>query len=114
MADNAVGQPLSRIDGPLKVTGRAMYAADHDLPGLVHAVLVSSTVSRSAISTLDIDKARSAPGVLKVLTNWNNVKLAYSTTQVNYFGQPVAIVVATTLEQAQHGASLVEMKDAAR
>jgi len=109
MADNAVGQPMSRIDGPLKVTGRATYAADHDVPGLVHAVVVSSTVTRATITSLGTGKATSAPGVLKVLTSFDGVKLAYPAGQVNYFGQPVAVVLATTLEQAEHGASLVEV-----
>lgn len=110
---NAVGRPLSRVDGRLKVTGQARYAADHDLPGLVHAVIVGSTVSRGSVTALASDEALSAGGVLKVLTSWDDVKLGYPGTQVNFFGQPVAIVVAETLEQAEHGASLVEVTYAA-
>jgi xanthine dehydrogenase YagR molybdenum-binding subunit len=110
-AVGAVGQPLSRVDGPLKVTGRADYAADHDLPGLVHAVLVTATTGRGT-TTVDADKASAAPGVLTVLTSFDGVTLPFKADQVNFFGQPVAIVVADTLERAEHAASLVEVSAA--
>jgi len=105
----AVGQPMSRVDGPLKVTGRATYAAEYDVPGLVYGVIVNSTVSRGTITAIRSEAALSAPGVLRVLSDWSKVKLPYPTNQVNFFGQPVAVVVATTLEQAEHAASLVEV-----
>jgi xanthine dehydrogenase YagR molybdenum-binding subunit len=104
---------MSRVDGPLKVTGRATYAADRaagELPDLVHGVLVSSTITRAATSTVYTDAATAAPGVLSVLTNFQAVKLPFSSNQVNYFGQPVAVVLASTLEQAEHAASLVELR----
>ncbi|MBO0878102.1 MAG: xanthine dehydrogenase family protein molybdopterin-binding subunit, partial [Pseudonocardia sp.] len=105
----AVGQPLSRVDGPLKVTGRADYAADHDLPGLAYGVIVSGTVSRGAVTGLDTDKAASAPGVLKIVSDWSGVKLPYPTDRVNFYGQSLAVVLADTLEHAEHAASLVEL-----
>ncbi|HTF53511.1 MAG TPA: molybdopterin cofactor-binding domain-containing protein, partial [Pseudonocardia sp.] len=105
----AVGQPMSRVDGPLKVTGRATYAAEHNVPGLVYGVIVNSTVSRGTVTAIKSDAALSAPGVLRLLSDWSKVQLAYPTNQVNFFGQPVAVVVATTLEQAEHAASLVEV-----
>lgn len=104
----AVGQPLSRVDGNSKVTGRADYAADHDLPGLVHGVLVTVPAARGTIGA-DASKASAAPGVLKVLTSFDAVTLAFPAGQANFFGQPVAIVVADTLERAEHAASLVEV-----
>ena len=105
----AVGQPMSRVDGALKVTGRATYAAEHAVPGVVYGVIVNSTVSRGTVTAVKSDAALAAGGVLKVLSDWSKVKLAYPTNQVNFFGQPVAVVVATTLEQAEHAASLLEV-----
>jgi xanthine dehydrogenase YagR molybdenum-binding subunit len=111
-ADNpngpAVGRAMSRVDGPLKVTGRATYAAEHQIPGLLHAVLVGSTVARAAAVRVRADRALAHPGVLRVLTDFTGVHLPYDARQVNFFGQPVAVVVASTLEAAEHGASLVE------
>ncbi|MDT7667803.1 MAG: xanthine dehydrogenase YagR molybdenum-binding subunit, partial [Pseudonocardiales bacterium] len=66
---NAVGQPMSRVDGQLKVTGRATYAAEHDLPDLLHGVIVSSAVSRASDTTINTDRAMAQPGVLRVLTD---------------------------------------------
>jgi xanthine dehydrogenase YagR molybdenum-binding subunit len=114
MTESAVGQPMSRVDGPLKVTGRATYAAENLLPDLVHAVIVNSTVGRGRVASIDTARALAEPGVLRVLTDLSGVNLGYPTDQVNFFGQSLAIVVAATLEQAQHGASLVEVHYAAR
>ncbi|HEY4006244.1 MAG TPA: xanthine dehydrogenase family protein molybdopterin-binding subunit [Pseudonocardia sp.] len=110
----AIGQPMTRAEGILKVTGRAGYAADHtaadpELPGLVHAVLVLSAASRAESSTADLPgAATAAPGVLDVLTDFTGATLPFPTGQVNFFGQPVAIVVADTLERAEHAASLID------
>jgi xanthine dehydrogenase YagR molybdenum-binding subunit len=114
MTEAAVGQPMSRVDGPLKVTGRAIYAAENPLPDLVHAVIVNSTVGRGRVASIDTARALAEPGVLRVLTDLSGVNLGYPTDQVNFFGQSLAIVVATTLEQAQHGASLVDAHYAAQ
>ena len=113
MAHRAVGQPLSRVDGPLKVTGRATYAAEHPIPNLVHGVLVGATVCRGTVISIDTRPALAHPGVLRVLTDFSAVHLPYDARQVNFWGQPVAVVVATTLEQAEHAASLVEVRYAA-
>ncbi|HTF53089.1 MAG TPA: molybdopterin cofactor-binding domain-containing protein, partial [Pseudonocardia sp.] len=114
MTGNAVGQPMSRVDGPLKVTGRATYAAEHPVPDLVHAVIVSGTVGRGRVASVDTARALAEPGVQRVLTDLSGVNLGYPADQVNFFGQSLAIVVAATLEQAQHGASLVEVRYAAQ
>jgi xanthine dehydrogenase YagR molybdenum-binding subunit len=105
----AVGQPMSRVDGRLKVTGRATYSAEHDLPGLVYGVIVNSTVTSGQVRSISTDKAMSSPGVLRVVSDWGDVKLAYLTNQINFFGQPIAIVVAGELEEAEHAASLIEV-----
>ncbi|MGA5134900.1 xanthine dehydrogenase family protein molybdopterin-binding subunit [Streptomyces olivoreticuli] len=114
MSGTATGAPLSRVDGRLKVTGRADYAADHQLPGLLHAVLVTSTVSRAVITGIDTARARSLPGVVDVLTDFSGVVLPYRAAEVSFFGQPLAVAVATTLQQAQHAASLVSAHVAAK
>ncbi|MGA5200614.1 xanthine dehydrogenase family protein molybdopterin-binding subunit [Streptomyces variegatus] len=122
----AVGAPLSRVDGRLKVTGKAPYAADHDIKGAVHAVVVDSSVGRGRITNIDTRAALAQPGVMKVISHLNAPKLAYRDNpgsnnppgrrlrvfqddKILFHGQPVAVVVARTLEAAQHGASLVKV-----
>ncbi|GAB2870985.1 xanthine dehydrogenase family protein molybdopterin-binding subunit [Hymenobacter ruber] len=128
-----VGQPLSRVDGRAKVTGAAKYSAEYNqLPGLVHAVLKTSDVARGRITGFDVSAARQVPGVLAILTHENIPKLAktpnnpqdqqamgpgahmgflpLTSDQVHYAAQPVAIVVADTLERAQHAAALLRVQ----
>ncbi|MFF3851302.1 xanthine dehydrogenase family protein molybdopterin-binding subunit [Streptomyces sp. NPDC002328] len=116
----AVGAPLSRVDGRLKVTGQAKYAADHEPDGTVHAVVVDSTVALGRITGIDTRAALAQPGVLTVISHLNAPKLpnldtpferllAFQDDRTLFHGQPVAVVVATTLESAQHAASLVEV-----
>jgi len=99
------GQPVTRVDGQLKVTGKAPYAADNQIPGLVYATLVCSTVARGRVNHMDTSAALRHHDVLRVLTDFATVKLPFDTRQVSYFGQPLAVVIATTLEAAAHGAS---------
>jgi xanthine dehydrogenase YagR molybdenum-binding subunit len=126
----AVGTPQSRVDGRLKVTGRAPYAADHVIDGVVHAVVVDAHVGRGRITGIDTGAALGEPGVLRVISHLDAPRLPYADNQgsnnppgarlrvfqddrVLFFGQPVAVVVATTLEAAQHAARLVEVSYAA-
>ncbi|WP_445168801.1 xanthine dehydrogenase family protein molybdopterin-binding subunit [Mycolicibacterium sp. Dal123E01] len=106
----AVGQPMARVDGTLKVTGRARYAADNPAPGLVYAVLVCSTVATGSVGRIDSSDARRHPGVVAVLTDFAAVKLPFDPGKVAFFGQPIAVVVAETLEAATHGATLVTLR----
>ncbi|MFJ8717268.1 xanthine dehydrogenase family protein molybdopterin-binding subunit [Streptomyces violaceus] len=122
----AVGAPLSRVDGRLKVTGKAQYAAEFDVDGVVHAVIVDASIGRGRITSIDTGVAEKHPDVLRVISHRNAPKLPYRDNsgsnnppgrrlrvfqddRVLFHGQPVAVVVATTLEAAQHGASLVEV-----
>lgn len=123
----AVGAPLSRVDGRLKVTGRAEYTADHDVKGVVHAVVVGSRVALGRVTAVDTRAAMAQPGVLKVISHLDAPRLAYDDNdhafmdpagerlhvfqddRVRFFGQPVAVVVARTLEGAQHAARLVRV-----
>ena len=123
----AVGAPLSRVDGRLKVTGKAEYAAEHDIKGAVHAVIVDASIGRGRIRSIDTRDAEKHAGVLRVIHHGNAPKLPYRDNagsnnpagrrlrvfqddRVLFHGQPVAVVVATTLEAAQHGASLVKVR----
>ena len=108
------GQPVTRVDGQLKVTGKAPYAADNQIPGLVYATLVCSTVARGRVNHMDTSAALRHHDVLRVLTDFAGVKLPFDTRQVSYFGQPLAVVIATTLEAAAHGASLVDVRYSSR
>ncbi|WP_328491657.1 xanthine dehydrogenase family protein molybdopterin-binding subunit [Streptomyces sp. NBC_00414] len=125
----AVGAPLSRVDGRLKVTGQAKYAADQEPDGpegVVHAVVVDSSIARGRITGIGTAAAEAHPGVLKVIHHRNAPRLPYGPNpgslnlpgerlrvfqddQVRFHGQPVAVVVATTLEAAQHAAGLVDI-----
>ncbi|GGS99329.1 MULTISPECIES: molybdopterin cofactor-binding domain-containing protein [Streptomyces] len=123
----AVGAPLSRVDGRLKVTGQARYAAEHDVEGTVHAVIVDASIGRGRITAIDPHKAEAQPGVLRVIHHGNAPRLPYKENKasnnppgarlrvfqddkVRFHGQPVAVVVATSLEAAQHAASLVDVE----
>ncbi|GFG64924.1 oxidoreductase [Mycobacterium kubicae] len=107
------GQPITRVDGQLKVTGRAAYAADNHIAGVVYAVLVCSTVGSGGIERIETRAATGLPEVLRVFTDFTGLKLPFDARQVSFFGQPVAVVVATTLEAATQGASLVTVRYAA-
>ncbi|MDI6100452.1 xanthine dehydrogenase family protein molybdopterin-binding subunit [Actinoplanes sp. NEAU-A12] len=117
-----------RVDGRAKVTGQALYTADHHPPGLTHAVLVGATVPSGRVTGLDTAAASAAPGVLLVLTPANRGRLGQLPDGTRYdgwppearppladdtihrWGQYIALVVAETLEQAQYGASLVRAR----
>jgi xanthine dehydrogenase YagR molybdenum-binding subunit len=118
-----IGQPLTRRDGVLKVTGAAKYAADHHPAGMLYAVLAVSSIARGRVAFLDIAAAKAHPGVVEVITPANRPSLAQDPDEksnplmfrldllqndrVRYAGQPIAVVVAETLEAATEGAALL-------
>src|SRR5258705_4449745 len=122
-----IGKPISRVDGRQKVTGQATYAAEFGSPGTVHGAIVRSTVANGRIASIDSAAAEKAPGVLAVLTHRNAPRLAYrphrafvdpnigerlhvlQEDSVSHQGQPIALVIADTVEQAQHAAMLVRV-----
>jgi xanthine dehydrogenase YagR molybdenum-binding subunit len=120
---SSVGQPLTRRDGPLKVTGKATYAADNHPPGMAYAVIAVSTVARGRVASLDVAAARAHPGVIEVMAPANRPALAMDpdlrdtpfafrldllqNDGVRYAGQAVAVVIAETLEAATEGAALL-------
>ena len=109
------GQPVTRVDGQPKVTGKAPYAADNQIPGLVHATLgAQHGGTRSRQPYRHTGAALRHRDVLRVLTDFAGVKLPFDIRQVSYFGRPLAVVIATTLEAAAHGASLVDVRYSSR
>ncbi|MBC8138127.1 MAG: xanthine dehydrogenase family protein molybdopterin-binding subunit, partial [Fibrella sp.] len=129
----AIGQPIDRRDGRLKVTGSARYTAELDLPDLTYGVIVGSTAASGTIRRIDAAPAERAPGVVKVVTHENAPRLKpfpamlnkvrvlgdgglgedyqpLQTPQVHFAGQAVAVVVAETFEQARYAATLIRVE----
>ncbi|AKS33739.1 xanthine dehydrogenase family protein molybdopterin-binding subunit [Mycolicibacterium goodii] len=110
MSAPVTGQPIPRIDGALKVTGKATYAADNIRDNMVYAALVGSNVARGTVTGIDTAAAERHPGVLRIFTDFNRITLPFDPKQVASFDQPVAIVIGATSEAARHGATLVEVR----
>ncbi|MGH7553896.1 MAG: xanthine dehydrogenase family protein molybdopterin-binding subunit [Longimicrobiales bacterium] len=129
MTTGYIGQPISRVDGPAKVTGVAKYAAEHNVEGLVYGVVITSAIARGRIVRIDASAALALPGVLQVLTHQNTPELATSAEswhdevsppgspfrplqddEIRFSAQPIALVVAETFEMARYAASLVHVE----
>jgi xanthine dehydrogenase YagR molybdenum-binding subunit len=115
---------LDRVDGRLKVTGKAKYSAEYNTKGLVYGVLAGSTITSGTIKTIDAKAAENAPGVLAVYTYLNSPKIPgyqdpptqpkgpfriFDDNKIYFNGQPVALVVADTFERAQYAATLIKV-----
>ncbi|CAG8871041.1 Aldehyde oxidoreductase molybdenum-binding subunit PaoC [Pseudomonas fluorescens] len=133
MNDTIMGAPSRRIDGRLKVTGRAHYAADQHPKGMVFAYGVYSTVASGSITSLDIEAARRSPGVIDILHHGNfpqafhtspvpfslagvltgsrtdEKRLPFEDNVIRYAGQFVALVIADTFEHAREAAYKVKV-----
>ena len=129
--DGFLGKPFDRVDAEAKVKGEARFTAEFEITDLAHAALVYSTIAKGKISRIDTTEAKRANGVIEVFT-YKNIRRMKSPplvdmwdlkkgmaasdlpimqdANVHWDGQPVAIVVAKTLEQAEHAASLVEVE----
>ena len=125
-ATSYLGKPTSRVEGRAKVTGIAKYAAEYNVPGVAHGVVVSSAIAKGRIKRIDAGDALAVAGVLDVFTHEHRPKLASSDEkykdevapagspfrplyddQIHFSGQPVALVVAEEFEIARFAASLV-------
>ena len=126
-APPAIGAAMDRVDGRLKVTGAARFSAEMPADGLVHAVLVQSTIPAGRIVRLDTARAQKAPGVLGILTHLNAPRLPekgraavkppagrvltlLQDATILYNGQPIAVVIADTFEHARDAAGLVRAR----
>src|SRR5579864_4900773 len=115
-----VGTSLPRQDGPDKVTGRARYAGDQALPGMLYARLVTSPYAHARILNIDTSAALSMPGVVAVFTaetlgmaetdSLSRAQSPLAQQEVVWCGHPVAIVIGETQASAQDGAESVEVE----
>jgi xanthine dehydrogenase YagR molybdenum-binding subunit len=123
-----IGAQVSRLDGPLKVQGAARFAAEYVMEGMVYAALRYSTIARGRITTLDTAAAEAAAGVVLVMTYRNVPRMqpppliltaakavagadlpVMQDPSIHWNGEPVAVVLAETQEQADYAASLIEV-----
>ncbi len=121
-----IGASVSRIDGPLKVQGGARFAAEFRLADMAYAALVYGAIPRGRIAALDTDAAEAAAGVVLVMTHLNaprmNPPAVFGSSptavgpsdlpimqddRIHWNGQPIALVLGETQEQADHAASLI-------
>ncbi len=114
-----VGRRLPRLDGVAKVTGKAVYAADFALPGMLVGRIFRSNVPHALISRLDVSRARAIPGVRAVLTSADISNVRFSPAvkdvtvlaldRVRFVGQPVAAIAATSVEIAEQALAAIEI-----
>jgi xanthine dehydrogenase YagR molybdenum-binding subunit len=117
-----------RVTGKAIVTGKAKYAAEHEIKDLSYGVLVGSTIAKGSIASIDTKAAEKAPGVLAVITHLNSPKVpgydaggnpvkgptggkgleVFNGNTIYFNGQPIALVIADTFERASYAASLVK------
>jgi xanthine dehydrogenase YagR molybdenum-binding subunit len=117
--NGVVGKPVDRVEGALKVTGRATYAAEYEgQDKTLYGYVVQATIGKGRITSLDTRAAEGAPGVVMVMTYRNAPRLKpkgggsipeLQDDQIDHYGQAVALVVAQTFETARAGASLVKV-----
>ena len=114
-AQGIIGKGLDRVEGPLKVSGAATYAAEHAIDNVAYGVLVGSKVARGKIVSVDADGVRVLPGVIDVVTDFETFARnpqqggetaapAQGVEDVHYFGEIIAIVLAESFEAARDAA----------
>ena len=126
MTQPMIGAPLDRAEGREKVTGAARYTADIALDGMLHAVVVPSSIANGRVLSIDEADARAQAGVVEIMTQENAPRVTQSKAAPNqshlfllqndvveFDRQPVAVVIAQTFEQAAHAADLVRVRYAA-
>ena len=119
-----IGRAINRVDGPLKVTGRAIYAYEHWEAGQpLYGFILGATIGRGRITRIDTSRAEDSPGVQTVITHRNapsqgtpdpavpsqywRAQPVLTGTEIRHYGQPVALAVAGTFEQARAAANLI-------
>lgn len=129
--NQVIGQARKRVTGKLKTTGGAKYAAEFPIENVAHAVITNSTIALGRITNIDTKEAQAVPGVIAVITHQNAPQLPFKkipqeqrvttapsgeypqtlyTDRIYFYGQPVAVTIAETLEQAEQAASLVKLE----
>ncbi|MEJ2881531.1 xanthine dehydrogenase family protein molybdopterin-binding subunit [Pedobacter sp. GR22-6] len=117
--NKTIGKGIDRIDGILKITGKATYATDYPAKNMAYAVLFKSTIAAGKIIKIDSEAAKHAAGVLAVITHENAPKLnvkgglrggaLLQGPEITFHGQHIGLVVAETFEQATNAAHLVKV-----
>jgi len=127
---SVIGKARPRVDGPLKVSGKAMYTSDHNFPGMLYAVPVCATIANGEVQKIDTGAAEKMPGVRAIFLRNNigrlfraSVALSFDAEMsyldetrapleddvIRYYGQYVALAVADTFEQAMAAADAVKV-----
>jgi xanthine dehydrogenase YagR molybdenum-binding subunit len=127
IGQGVIGQPISRTDGPIKVTGRAAYSAERQEAGpTLHGFILGAGIGKGRIARIDIAAAKAAPGVRLVWTHENapeqgpaegiegdmmeRARPELATDQIDYYGKPIAFVVAESFEEARAAAGLIAVE----
>ncbi len=122
-----IGQGISRTDGPIKVTGRARYSYERQEPGqALYGQIVGAGIAHGRIARIDTSAAEGVPGVRLVWTHLNapeqgppegpegsmdhRARPELVSDRIDYYGKPVALVVADSFEVARHAAGLIEIE----
>jgi xanthine dehydrogenase YagR molybdenum-binding subunit len=124
-----LGTQVSRLDGPLKVKGAARFSAEFSMEGLAYAAVAFSTIAKGRIASLDVSEAETAPGVVLVMTYRNAPRMqppppfmsqpkaagaddhpVMQDDRIHWNGQPVAVVLAETQEQADYAKTLIDIR----
>ncbi|MCQ4139387.1 xanthine dehydrogenase family protein molybdopterin-binding subunit [Chryseobacterium sp. EO14] len=124
----SVGQSINRLEGHLKVTGQAKYAAEYDAPDLLYGYIVNSSITKGKIKTIDTSEIKKLEGVIEVFTHENKPSTAWFDFQyadmdappgtvfkplkdniIRYNGQPIALVVAEKFEMARYAAAKIKV-----
>lgn len=123
----AIGQPISRLEGHLKVTGSAKYAGEYEAEDLLYGYVVNSTITKGKIKTVDTSEAKKLPGVVEIFTHENKPSTAWfdfkyadmdappgtvfkplNDNEIKYNGQPIGLVIAETFEMARYAAKKIK------
>jgi len=124
----SIGQPINRLEGYLKVTGGAKYAAEYSAPDLLYGYILNATITRGRIIAINTVKAKALPGVKEVFTHKNRPSLAWFdikyadmdappgspfrplyNDEIKFYAQPIALVVADTFEMARYATTQIEV-----
>jgi xanthine dehydrogenase YagR molybdenum-binding subunit len=125
---SSIGQPVSRLEGKLKVTGAAKYAGEYNVPGLLYGYVVNSTITKGKILKIHVEEIKAITGIVEIFTHENRPSLAWLSMQysdmdappgtpfkpldgdeVVYNGQPIALIVAESFELARYAASILKI-----
>jgi xanthine dehydrogenase YagR molybdenum-binding subunit len=123
-----IGKGINRLEGDLKVTGKAKYAAEYQVPDLLYGYIISSSITKGKIISIDTSAAKAQPGVVEVITHENRISLAFFNQQyadmnappgspfrylknenIYFNGQPIGLVVADSFEMARYASTLVKI-----